>query len=179
MAQFIASAIFDTEAEADCALAALRTAGIHNDSVSVMARHDGKTTTSTGSGEVTDEGNSSLLRGLLGGGALGAGLGVAALAIPGVGPLAAAGVIAASVLPEAMAVGAVAGMAAGGINENLKKHGVNEDDSDYYGERLKTGGIFIAVDDTASDITREEALDILYRNGGHSASREKSSLGYM
>jgi hypothetical protein len=179
MAQFIASAIFDTEAEADRALAALRAVGVDNDSISVMARHEGKTQTSTGAGDVTDEGNSSLLRGLLGGGALGAGLGVAALAIPGVGPLAAAGVIAASIAPEAMAVGAVAGAAAGGLNENLKKHGVDADDSAYYGERLKTGGIFIAVDDTASAITRDAALDILYRNGGHSASREKSTLAHM
>ncbi len=54
-----------------------------------------------------------MLRGILGGGALGAGLGIAALAIPGVGPLAALGAIAASAVPEAMAIGAVAGAAVG------------------------------------------------------------------
>ncbi|MBB6227635.1 hypothetical protein FHS79_001804 [Polymorphobacter multimanifer] len=179
MAKFIASAIFDTEAEANRALGELRQAGVEDSSLSVIARHDGKNRTTSGSGEVTDEGGSNLLRGLLGGGALGAGLGVAALAIPGVGPLAAAGVIAASVVPEAMAVGAVAGAAAGGLNENLKKHGVNEEDSVYYGERIETGSIFIAVDTTAENISEDQALDILYRNGGHSSSREKSTLAHM
>ena len=131
-------------------------------------------TTREGGGEVTDEEHSSVLRGILGGGALGAGLGVAALAIPGVGPLAALGAIAASAVPEAMAIGAVAGAAAGTFNETLKKHGVSEEDATYYGGRLKDGGVLVTV--RADSVDRREAQETLYRNGGHSAARARSAV---
>ena len=85
------SAIFDSHAEAESAVTDLRTLGIGDQDMSVIAHHKGTTTASTADGEVTDEDHTNVLRGILGGGALGAGLGVAALAIPGVGPLVAAG----------------------------------------------------------------------------------------
>ena len=81
------SAVFDTEAEADRALADLRASGVPDRALSIIAKHDGKTTETSGTGEVHDHGHGSIIRGLLGGSALGAGLGVAALAIPGVGRL--------------------------------------------------------------------------------------------
>lgn len=40
---------------------------------------------------------------------------------------AAAGVIAASAVPEAVGIGALAGAAFGSVNEVLKKHGVDDD----------------------------------------------------
>jgi uncharacterized membrane protein len=167
------SAVFDSYDEAERAISELRRAGMRENALSVIAQRDGKMT-ETSDGQTTEhDSHGSIIRGLIGGGALGAGLGVAALAIPGVGPLAAVGAIAASAVPEAMGIGAAVGAAAGGLNEALHKHGVSKEDADYYGERLKQGGIFVSVDTSDAGITRELAEDALYRNGGHSASRAR------
>lgn len=168
----VVSAIFDEQQEAQQAVAALRQIGVSDSDLSIIAQSKGTMTTREGSGEITDEEHTSYLRGILGGGALGAGLGVAALAIPGVGPLAAIGAIAATVVPEAMAIGAVAGAAAGTFNEALKNHGVSDDDASYYGSRMKDGGVLVTVN--SSNIDPSQAQDILYRHGGHSSSRARN-----
>jgi hypothetical protein len=170
------SAVFDNQEEAQRAVSVLREAGVSDGSLSVVARHNGRTTTTSGDGEVTDDDHRNLLRGILGGGALGAGLGVAALAIPGVGPLAAAGAIAASVVPEAVGIGAAAGAALGTLNETLKKHGISDEDANYYGERIKGGAVFVSVDGD-SGIDSDTAQETLYRYGGHSSSRSKLAEG--
>jgi hypothetical protein len=167
-----ASAVFDSHEEAQRAVSALRNAGVTDTSMSVIAKHGNRTTTTSGDGEVTDDDHRNLLRGILGGGALGAGLGIAALAIPGVGPLAAAGAIAASAAPEAMGIGAAIGALTGTINESLKKHGVSDEDAEYYGERIKSGGVFVSVDDTGG-ADRSQVEEILHRYGGHSSTRSR------
>lgn len=109
---------------------------------------------------------------MVGGGA-GALLGIAALAIPGVGPLAAAGAIASAAIPEAAAIGAGAGAVAGGLTGLLTEHGVDEEDARYYEDRIHSGGIFLSVNAQEAGIAPDELRDILYRNGGHSASRAR------
>lgn len=175
MNEQIASAIFDSQTEAQRAVADLRRAGIPDDALSVVRQRGGDTTASDAEGEITDAEHGDVVRGILGGGALGAGLGVAALAIPGVGPLVAAGAIAAAAIPGAMAVGAAAGAAAGTINETLVKHGIHEDDAGYYGDHLSRGGVLVSVDAGAASVSADEAADILYRNGGHNAHRSRAS----
>jgi hypothetical protein len=170
MGNLIASAMFDSREEAERAVSALRDIGVPDSSLSVIAQHGRTTTTTSGDGEVTDEDHRNLLRGVLGGGALGAGLAVAALAIPGVGPLAAVGAIAAGAVPEALAIGAVAGAAVGSVNESLKKHGVDDDDVEYYGNKLQTGGVFVSVD-SSGGVEPVTAQDILYRHGGHNSAQ--------
>ncbi|WP_439534976.1 hypothetical protein [Polymorphobacter sp.] len=165
-----ASAIFDNEQEATLAVSELRAAGIEDDSLSVIARQGRTTTTRDGAGHVTDEEQTKWFRGILGGGALGAGLGVAALAIPGVGPLVAGGAIAAALVPEAVAIGAAAGAAAGTLNETLKSH-VSEADAGYYSEHLGKGGVLVVV--SGEGIDREQARRILARNGGHSSAQAR------
>ena len=167
-----ASAVFDSHDEAQRAITALRQAGVPDTSMSVIARHGNRTTTTSGDGEVTDDDHRNLLRGILGGGALGAGLGVAALLIPGVGPFAAAGAIAAAATPEAMGVGAAIGALTGTVNESLKEHGVSDEDAEYYSDRIHSGGVFVSVDDTAG-VDRDRVEDILYRYGGHSSTRSR------
>jgi hypothetical protein len=169
----VVSAAFDTQDEAERAVAALRDAGVGSGALSIIARNRGTTTARDGEGEITDEHHGSILRGILGGGALGAGLGVAALAIPGVGPLVAAGAIAASAVPEAIAIGAAVGAAAGTFNEVLLKHGIDENDVDYYGEQMKKGGVLVTVDPSAGGVDASRAREILMRNGGHSASQAR------
>lgn len=174
MNQNLVSAVFDSHSEAERAITELRSAGVRDSALSIVHQQDGKNTTSDGRGAATDDGNKSgLVKGLIGGGALGAVLGVAALAIPGVGPLAAAGAIAASAVPEGAAIGAAVGAATGGLSGYLSKHGVDEDDARYYEERINTGGVFVSVDTSDAGIDSETARDILYRSGGHSASRAR------
>ncbi|TCD04987.1 hypothetical protein EYB45_05520 [Erythrobacteraceae bacterium CFH 75059] len=166
------SALFDTREEAQRAVADLRAAGVPDDAISIVAHHGRTTTTSDVHGEVTDEEHTNILRGILGGGALGAGLGVAALAIPGVGPFVAAGAIAASAVPAAAGTGAVLGALGGTLNEVLKGHGVSDEDAAYYGDRMRDGAVFVSVrDDGMADDRR--IADILYDAGGHNASRAR------
>ena len=166
-------AIFDSHDHATRAVNDMRSAGVKDESISIMAHHGRKTTTTDADGNVTDEDHGNLLRGILGGGALGAGLGVAALAIPGVGPLAAAGAIAASAVPEAMGIGALAGAAFGSVNEVLKKHVVSDEDAEYYGPRMKDGAVFMSVDDETSGHDPARTADLLYGAGGHNRSRPR------
>lgn len=168
------TAVFDSHDEAERAIEQLLSAGVSDSSLSLIAQ-SGRTTTTTGrDGDVVDDDHGSILRGILGGGALGAGLGVAALAIPGVGPLAAAGAIASSAVPGAAAIGAAIGATAGTLNEVLDSHGVNEEESAYFGDRIQHGGTFISVDTTQSSIDPARAQEILYSCGGHSASSPKA-----
>ena len=178
MNQNIVSAIFDSRDEAERAVSELRQAGVTDSALSIVAQHDGTTSSSDGSGHTTDahkDGTGGLVKGLIGGGAAGALLGIAALAIPGVGPLAAAGAIAASAVPEGAAIGAAVGATAGGLSGFLKNHGVSHEDAEYYESRIKSGGTFVSVDTTNSAITGEAAREILYRAGGHNSTRERTS----
>ncbi len=165
------SAIFDSQSEAQSAVAELRQQGVSDGALSVIAQSKGTMTTRDVEGEVTDEEHTNILRGILGGGAAGAGLGVLALAIPGVGPLAALGAIAATAVPEAMAIGALAGAAAGTFNETLLKHGIGDDDAAYYGDRLKGGGVVVTAHANGGEA--ERIRDTLHRHGGHSASNAR------
>ena len=169
-----ATAVFDSQEEAQRAVEQLRSAGIDDSNLSLIAQSGRTTTTTSGDGEIVDEEEGSILRGILGGGALGAGLGIAALAIPGVGPLVAAGAIASTAIPGAAVLGAAVGAAAGTLNEVLNSHGVSEEDSTYYGDRVQQGGVFVSVDSSQSNVDTARAQDILYSCGGHSASSPRT-----
>ncbi|MES2291544.1 MAG: hypothetical protein V4530_17595 [Pseudomonadota bacterium] len=167
----LVSAVFDDRSEAESAVSALRSAGINDSAISIVAQHDGTNTTTDGSGaeQATD---------FIGKAAAGAGigtlLGIAALAIPGVGPLVAAGAIAASAIPGAALTGAAIGAAAGGLASVLTKHGVSEADARYYEDRVNSGGVFVSVDTSESGLASQSVSDILYDAGGHSSGREKN-----
>lgn len=164
------SAVFDTQAEAERAITELRTAGIDDAAISLIAQKEGKKVTTDGSG-------AEAAKDIVGKTALGAGigtaLGVAALAIPGVGPLVAAGAIAAAAVPGAALTGAAIGAAAGGLAGLFTDHGVNADDARYYEDRIGDGGVFVSADTTNSNVHPSAVQDILYRCGGHSSSRGK------
>lgn len=173
--QGVVSAIFDTEHEARDAIAALRREGVTDAALSLITQRRGTTTTSNVAGDVVDEEHSSYLRGILGGGALGAGLGVAALAIPGVGPLVAAGAIAAAAVPEALAIGAAAGALVGTANEALKNHGVSDEDIAYYGNSLKRDGSVLVTVHPHGEASPQHIQQILHSVGGHSAANPRTA----
>lgn len=170
----VVSAVFDSDEEARAAVAELRSSGVDDASLSLITQKRGTTTTANADGDVVDEDHGNFLRGILGGGALGAGLGVAALAIPGVGPLIAAGAIAASAVPGAMAIGAAAGAALGSLNEALKEHGVSDEDVSYYGNHMPNGGVLVTVRTQGSETSVSQVQEILYSNGGHNAARARA-----
>jgi hypothetical protein len=97
---------------------------------------------------------------VLGGGAgLLAGLGV--MAIPGVGPIVAAGWLAATL--AGAAAGAVAGGAAGGLVGAMTESGVDEDTANVYAEGVRRGGTLLTVQveqDRASEVQ-----EIMLENG--------------
>jgi hypothetical protein len=110
MSDRIASAVFDSQDEAQRALNELRSSGIDEDSISIIGRHGEQSSSddiaaNDGSTDSGDDGmnESGAAKGAIGGAVGGALLGVAALAIPGVGPLAAAGAIATGAIPGAAA----------------------------------------------------------------------------
>lgn len=166
----LVSAVFDNHSEADRAVSQLRSAGLDDSAISIIAQHEGENTKTDGAGEnaATD---------VIGKTALGAGvgtlLGLAALAIPGVGPLVAAGAIASVAVPGAALTGAAVGAAAGGLAGLLTDHGVGEDDAAYYEGRINEGGVFVSVDTSNADLTSDQASEILYRNGGHNTTQAR------
>jgi uncharacterized membrane protein len=174
MNQNIVSAVFDSRDEAERAVNDLRGAGISDSAISIVAQQDGgHTTTTDGSGE-------EVAKDVVGSAALGAGagalLGIAALAIPGVGPFVAAGAIAQAAVGGAAVTGTVIGAAAGGLAGALEDHGVSREDATYYQDRVTDGGIFVSVDTAASGVDAQRASDMLYAAGGHSASRTRATV---
>jgi hypothetical protein len=174
MSDRIASAVFDSQDEAQRAYSELKSAGINEDAISIIGRH-GEQSSTDGSGDDDGVNESGAVKGALGGAVGGALLGVAALAIPGVGPLAAAGAIASSAIPGAAAIGAGAGAVAGGLSGLLTKHGVSDEDANYYQDRIHQGGTFLSVDADQAGVSIETAREILFRNGGHNASRARTT----
>lgn len=193
----VASAVFDSTAEAQSAVSELRSMGVSDSAISVVAQHDGTNTTTDGSGA---EQAVDTVGKVAAGAGIGTLLGIAALAIPGVGPLAAAGAIAATAVPGAALTGAAVGAAAGGLSKLLTAHGVDENDAGYYETRINSGGVFVSVDTSASmgssmsgsgmsgsstggtmgsgtmgsgTMDGGAIADVLYRAGGHSYGRSK------
>ncbi|MHC9420301.1 hypothetical protein ACYZX9_17075 [Sphingomonas citri] len=170
----IASAIFDTQADAHHAVSDLRGVGVRDRELSLMLR---RVTLENGgrSGASAGDDGAGVLRAILGGDAAGAGVGVATLAIPGAGPLVAAGAIAASAVPGAIALGAAAGAPATTLSELLAPYGVTAEEAAYYDRHLGRGGVLLWVGSDAA-IPVETIVDILYRNGGHDARRPGNAL---
>jgi uncharacterized protein (TIGR02271 family) len=100
------------------------------------------------------------------GGALGALVGAGLLAIPGIGPVLAAGPLAAAVGTASATIGAGAlgagiGAAAGGLVGGLIGFGVPEEQANYYAEGVRRGGTLVTV--TTDDQRANDAYAIMKR----------------
>lgn len=158
---------FDSISEASAAARDVRAAGFLPDDVNVVANNTQRVTTDvTGTtaaraAEATESTASGAATGVLTGGALGGVAGLAAslmgLAIPGVGPILAAGPIAAAL------AGAGAGAVAGGLIGGLTDMGVPEEHAQFYAEQVRRGGalVTVRVDESRAD----EAERILREHG--------------
>jgi len=87
------------------------------------------------------------------GGAAGLAASLIGLAIPGIGPIIAAGPIVAAL--SGAGVGAVAGGLIGGLTDM----GVSKQDAEYYAESVRRGGALVTV--RADDVRAERAADIM------------------
>lgn len=136
---------YDTEQEAIQAVEKLRAEGYRPEDISVISKNkDDVDAVTEETGTKTEEG---LAAGAATGGVLGGltGLlaGVGALAIPGIGPIVAAGPIAATL------TGAAVGAGAGGIAGALIGMGIPEEEAHRYEADVKSGKILVLVDPDA------------------------------
>lgn len=148
--------IFDTEQEATRAIEGLQSQGFHNDDISVVTRdRDELNSISEDTGTMAPEG---VATGAATGGVVGgvAGLlaGIGALAIPGIGPILAAGPIAATL------TGAAVGAGAGGLVGGLIGLGIPEDEAKEYEGYVDSGKILVLVDDNG----RDKAIHDVFRS---------------
>ncbi|WP_288427492.1 general stress protein [uncultured Agrobacterium sp.] len=137
--------LFDDHADARSAVSELETAGVPSKDISIVSnnadnRHSDDSKAAEGAG--TGAGIGAVVGGA---GGLLTGLGI--MAIPGVGPVVAAGWLAATA--AGVAAGAVAGGAAGGIVGAMMDSGVSEEDAHVYAEGVRRGGTIVTakVDD--------------------------------
>ncbi len=135
--------VYNNGDEAVQAIEELKSQGYDRDSISVIAKdrddvediHE-ETGTKTEEGMATGAATGGVLGGLAGFLA-----GVGALAIPGVGPILAAGPIAATL------TGAAVGAGAGGLAGALIGMGIPEDEANRYESDVKAGKILVLVDE--------------------------------
>jgi hypothetical protein len=163
--------IFPTRTAAETAVDRLTAAGFSTQDVSVlMADRSGSKDFATEKNTKAPEGTTTGVGvgGVLGG-TLGLLAGIGALAIPGVGPLIAAGPIMAAL------AGLGVGGAVGGLVGALVGLGIPEYEAKRYEGHVKDGGILVSVHcDSSDEVSR--AKDILKAAGGEdiASSGEKS-----
>jgi hypothetical protein len=148
---------FRTREQGEAARQALLDAGFTTDEVGFVAGDTrGHTTPRIGPIESTGAG-SEMVEDAWIGGVVGLAAGMVALAIPGVGPLLAAG-------PLAGAIGGLTlGAATGGVIGLLKDQGISEEEAEFYAEGVKRGGALVTVQGV-SDERAAQAREILERH---------------
>jgi hypothetical protein len=165
--------VFVDRIQAEQALQGFRTAGFDPQRVSVIANNPERardiaeeTGAEVPTGAATGAGLGAIL-----GGAAGWLVGIGALAIPGVGPIVAAGPIAAAlgVAGTTAAAGAGVGIVTGGIVGALTGWGFSEAEAREYQQRVARGDILVAVD-VMDDRAADRAEDILRQHGGDRVS---------
>ena len=142
------TALFDSYEDAQDAVRDLEEIGVPESDISIVANnsddwYEAKEGSEAGEDAATGAGIGAVVGGA---GGLLTGLGI--MAIPGVGPVVAAGWLAATAVGAV--AGAVAGGAAGGIVGALTDSGVPERDANVYAEGVRRGGTLVTarVDDS-------------------------------
>jgi len=164
----MAKAVFglvDSETQAERIVDNLKVAGFSNNDISVLFPDKAGTrdfahekATKAPEGAAAGAGTGTVV-----GGVLGWLVGVGSLAIPGVGPLIAAGPIMAAL------AGAGVGAAVGGLSGALIGMGIPEYEAKQYEGKIKQGNILISVHSENSDEVKR-AKEIFERPGAHDIS---------
>ena len=163
------TAVFDDQARAEQAVIELRRMGVTDTDLSFIARNEDE---AVAAGASTDTAGKRVAKGAAAGAGAGLLFGLAALAIPGVGPFITAGALASALgtTGGALAAGAIVGGTSGAIAGGLSKAGYSKDEAEFYGPAIERGGVLVAVE-TKGGISPEQTREVLSRNGGNSYSR--------
>jgi hypothetical protein len=153
------SRLYDRYADAERAVTALESAGIPHSDISIVANNSDNWYTG-GKKDRDNDGVDDRAESAGKGAGIGAGIGGVAgllaglglLAIPGLGPVVAAGWLA------SMAVGAAAGAATGGIIGALTEAGLSEEDAHTYAEGVRRGGTLVTARVPDADRARFESI---------------------
>ncbi len=169
--------LFDTSDEAHGAIQELTDSGIKSRDISVIvndargefknlragdrsAPGDFNTPDDTGGTKGAEGATTGALSGGLLGGALGLLVGIGALAIPGIGPVLAAGPLAAAL--GSAGAGAVAGAgigaASGGLIGGLVGLGIPDEDAQVYAEGVRRGGTLVTLQTSEDKANRAAAI---------------------
>lgn len=167
--------LFDSHTQALSAVEDLERSGVDHDKISIVSnnadnwhaghRHAGRAPGEAGVlGDRNGDGENDVAEGagkgattggLIGGGAgLLAGLGM--LAIPGLGPVVAAGWLVSTAVGAA--IGAAAGGATGGILGALKEAGHSDEEANVYAEGVRRGGTLVSVKAHDGEVVAVEAI---------------------
>jgi uncharacterized membrane protein len=156
---------FDSVNDADRGARELRQSGFMNEDINVVVNNVRRTDHDASTGD-TETGAAT--KGAVAGGAVGGVAGIAAsiagLAVPGIGPIVAAGPI------VAVLAGAGAGAVAGGLIGALTEAGVDKDEAELYAESVRRGGslVYVRTDQSRAEeatwcLRRAGAIDIRQR----------------
>ncbi|MDP2357036.1 MAG: hypothetical protein Q8M31_13390 [Beijerinckiaceae bacterium] len=169
------SALYDTYSAASSAVSALESAGIPHSDISVVANNSDNWHKGENSSDVADDAGKGAGIGAAVGGLGGLLTGLGLMAIPGVGPVVAAGWLAATA--AGAVAGAAVGGAAGGIIGGLTEAGVPERDAHVYAEGVRRGGALVTArvdegrESTAKGILeRHKAVNLSARGDAYRAS---------
>jgi hypothetical protein len=154
------SRLYDKYSDAQRAVNALEAAGVPHSDISIVANNSDNWFSSDNKVDRDHDGVDDRAEGAGKGAGIGAGVGGAAgllaglglLAIPGLGPVVAAGWLAAT------AVGAAAGAATGGIVGALTEAGVSKEDAPLYAEGIRRGGTLVSARVADGDRARLDAI---------------------
>jgi hypothetical protein len=154
------SRLYDTYADAQSAVRGLEAAGVPHSDISIVANNSDSWFSTDKKVDRDGDGVDDRAEGAGKGAGIGAGIGGTAgllaglglLAIPGLGPVVAAGWLAAT------AVGAAAGAATGGIVGALTEAGISNEDAHVYAEGVRRGGTLVSARVADTDRARLDAV---------------------
>jgi hypothetical protein len=153
------TALFDDYGDAATAVRSLEAAGFGSDAVSlVVSTYEDKVGETTPDDGISAEGaGAGAGIGALLGGAGGLLAGLGALAIPGVGPVVAAGWLVTTALGAV--AGAAVGGATGGVIGGFTSSGIHEQDAHVFAEGVRRGGSVVSV---RTDQSREAEVQAIF-----------------
>lgn len=157
MPNHIVTGLYDSYEAAEHTVRDLKAANVPDTDISLIANRSGEVvrTEDTSDGAVAGAETGASVGGVLGAGAgLLAGLGI--LAIPGVGPVVAAGWLVAAA--AGAAAGAGVGGVSGGIIGSMTSSGVAPDHAHFYAEGVRRGGTLVSARVDADRVTTVEAI---------------------
>ncbi len=150
--------VFETRAAAESAIQALHAVGFGENEIGFVMRESNAADVPAGSMAAAGAA-SGIVSGTLAGGLIGA---LAALLLPGFGPIIAGGILS----------GMLIGGTAGGLMGALAGMGMSDEEVAYYHGRFEMGHALVSV---RVGERRQQAVDVLRRNGAYDMVTQKSS----